>query len=345
MADPIVTLSLDSQDWYGWQEIKIQSAITQVSSEFTLKLTDKWSDTQSPRPINKGAACSVSIDDVTVVTGYIDDVNTSYDAQSHSIEVAGRDVTGDIVDCSAPSFQWSGRSLLKGAQVLCKPFGVTVVATVDVTKAFERMKSDEGETVFEVLEQAARVRGVLLMADGLGGLIMGRAGDRRLSGRFEIGVNIKQGSGRQSMRDRFSQYTVKGQVSDPFSDGDSSVSATVKDNAVKRHRPKVILAEDGLDLAGCKTRAIWHRNIAAAKGNEVNYVVNAWHLDDQLIQPNYLVHVIDPFLNVSGDMLIVSRTFILDSEGLRTEVTLGDPKAYELAELPEPGDDDGDLFS
>tara|TARA_R110002050_G_scaffold269917_1_gene412412 strand:- start:35417 stop:36448 length:1032 start_codon:yes stop_codon:yes gene_type:complete len=343
MVDPIVALSLDSQDWYGWQEIKIQSAITQVSSEFTLKLTDKWSDTQSPRPIKKGAACSVSINDVTVVTGYIDDVNTSYDAQSHSIEVAGRDATGDIVDCSAPSFQWIGRSLLKGAQALCKPFGVAVVATTDVSKAFERMKSDEGETVFEVLEQAARVRGVLLMADGLGGLIIGRAGNQRLSGRFELGVNIEQGSGRQSMRDRFSEYTVKGQSSDPFG-GDSSVMAKAKDSAVKRHRPKVILAEDGLDLAGCKTRAIWHRNIAAAKGNEVNYVVNAWHLDGQLIQPNYLVHVSDPFLKVSGEMLIVSRTFILDDKGLRTEVTLSDPKAYELEELPEPGDDEA-LFS
>lgn len=339
MPDPIVVLSIAGQNWFGWQEIRIRSAITQISSEFTLKLTDKWSEEQKARPIKEGESCVVTIDNKPVVTGYIDDASPSYDANNHGIEVSGRDATGDLVDCSAPSFQWKGRSLLKGAQELCTPFGIDVTSFVDVSKPFQRMKSDEGETVFEVIESAARIRGVLLMSDGIGGLIISRAGTRRLSGRLELGVNIKQGSNKRSMRDRFSQYTVKGQSDNPFSDSESAVSAKVNDKAVTRYRPKVILAEDGVDIAGARDRAIWHRNMAAAKSNSINYVINGWHLNGQLLRPNVLVAVKDTYLNFEGELLIVAVTLLLDGNGLRAELELAHPKMFDLLELPEPNDD------
>lgn len=338
-----VALNVSGQNWYGWKEVRIQRAITQIANEFTLGLTDRWSDETVARPIKEGAACSVSIDGQTVITGYVDEATTSYDEQSHGIEVQGRDITGDLVDCSAPSFQWAGRDLLRGAQELCKPFGISVRATSNVSKAFRRMKSDEGETVFDVIESAARIRGVLLMSDGQGGLVIGRAGQKRLSGQLELGVNIKQGSGRRSLRDRFSQYTVKGQAGaeSAFTESSTSVSHTVNDAGVSRYRPKVILAEDGLDIAGCKDRAVWHRNVAAAKSQTVNYTIHSWYLNGQLLEPNVLVPVKDHYLNIQRDLLIVAVAYIVDDKGLRAELSLALPEAYALQELPEPGDEGG----
>lgn len=337
---PDVALNVNQQNWYGWEEISITRSITQIANEFTLKLTDKWSADSLPRPIAEGDVCSVSIDGQTVITGYIDDVDHSYDAESHSLQVQGRDATGDLVDCSAPSFSWASRSLLQGAKALCKPFNIPVSAAVNVGKPFASMKSDEGESVFDMIENAARIRAVLLISDGLGGLVITRAGTSRLSGKLELGINVYAGSQKRSARDRFSAYTVKGQTSDAWTDT-ASVSAIATDKAVKRHRPKVILADNAVDTASCKELAIWHRNIAAAKSQSINYTFLDWYLDGQLLQPNMLVAVKDHYLKINRDMLIVTVAYIIDDQGLRAELTLALPDAFALTALPEPNDDGG----
>ena len=333
-----VVLSVNGTEWRGWKEVRIRRSIRQISSEFSLKLTDKWSEDMQPRPINEGDASVVKIDDRTVMTGFIDDFTPSYDAQTHSIEVQGRDKTGDLVDCSAPSFQWRGRSLLEGAQVLCEPFGIPVRTTANVSRKFDRLKSDEGESYFDVIETAARIRAVLLMSDGLGGLVIGRAGTERLSGALILGENILGANSRRSMRDRFSKYTVKGQSNNAFTET-TSVTASAEDKLVRRFRPKTILAEDGLDIGGCRDRAIWHRNTAFANATSANYTVNGWYLDGELIEPNKLVSVRDPFLKINSDQLISDVSYVIDEKGLRCEITVADPAAFDLKELPEPSDE------
>lgn len=335
-----VTLKVNDRNWFGWEEVRINRSIAQIANEFSLKLTDKWSEDSMPRPINEGDSCKVSIDDQIVITGYIDDVDHSYDDASNSLEVAGRDATGDLVDCSAPSFQWAGRNQLEGATVLCKPYGIPVTSNVDVSKPLATMKSDEGESTFEVLDTVAKIRAVLLMSDGLGGLKITRAGTRRLKGKLELGVNIKAGSRKRSSRERFSSYTVKGQTSSGWFDT-ASVSATVEDKAVTRHRPKIILADDALDAAGCKALATWYRNVSAAKSQTFNYTVLDWYLEGELLEPNVLVPVKDHYLNVDRDLLIVGVSYIVDDKGLRAELILGLPEAFELQELPEPNDEGG----
>jgi len=337
-----VALSVAGTEWRGWKEVRIRRSIRQISSEFTLRLTDKWSENMQPRPIIEGDACTIKIDDRTVITGFIDDLTPFYDANTHGVEVQGRDVTGDLVDCSAPSFQWRGRSLLEGATELCKPFGIPVRATVDVSRQFDSLKSDEGESLFDVIETAARIRGVLLMSDGLGGLVIGRAGTERMSGALVLGENIKAGNCRRSMRDRHSKYTVKGQSNNPFTEI-TAVTASAEDKLVRRFRPKTILAEDGLDIGGCRDRAIWHRNTAFANSTSATYTVNGWYLDGQLIEPNKLIAVRDTWLKINADQLISDVSYVIDEKGLRCEITVADPAAFDLKELPEPADE-GAIF-
>jgi hypothetical protein len=40
-------------------------------------------------------------------------------------------------------------------------------------------------------------------------------------------------------------------------------------------------------------------------------------------------------------MLIVTVRYLLDEQGLRAELDLALPEAYQLTELPEPNDDGG----
>lgn len=335
-----VRLIVNGQRYGGWQSIQIQRGLEQIAGRFELSLTERWGNQTERRPLHPGDACQISVDGETVITGFIDEVVTDYDHRSHSIRIAGRDTTGDLVDCSAPSFNWKGQTLLQVAEKLCQPFSISVTSDTDIGGAFKSKSDNEGDTVFEILEQASRIRGVLLVSDGQGNLLITRAGQLKATGRLVLGKNIRAGSGRLSLQERFSNYRVKGQQpANAFSEVETSyqVLALSEDSVVTRHRPLTVLAEDPINAAAAQVRADWERNVRAGRSQEIEYTLTGWHDGaGDLWQPNRLVTVADEYLELDGELLIVSVANSLDAGGLLTRLMLKPREALDLVPLPEP---------
>ncbi|MBU1248711.1 MAG: hypothetical protein KKB70_08435 [Proteobacteria bacterium] len=344
MPEHDVRLLVSGQRYGGWKSITIRRGMEQVAGTFELGITERWPGQDVPRPIRPGAACRLTIDGQTVITGYVDDVDVRYDSKSHSVTISGRDATGDLVDCSAPSTQFSDRGLAEVAKELCKPFGVGVVVSTDCGGSFQRLKNNEGDSVFETLEAAARVRAVLLLSDGQGNLVLSRVSGERVSTSLVLGENIKSAGARFSHRDRFSEYTVKGQTigSDEW-DGEAAAHPEGKasDSAVSRHRPLTILAEEQSDQATAQERAEWERSVRFGRSRTVDVTVRGWTQAGQLWTPNRLVHLQDSFLGIDADMLISGVTLRLDGGGTLTDLALLPPEAFQRLELPEPGESEG----
>lgn len=338
MRDTDVTLSLAGSIYRGWQEIEIQRGIEQIAGQFSLTLTDEPGRNDRARVIAPGVPCTLAVDGQTVITGYVDTVAQSYDAETHTIRVTGRDRTGDLVDCAAQGVQFQGRTLAQVASDLCAPFGVEVADQVGDKRPFQTLKTDEGDTVYEALESAARVRGVLLVSDGRGSLLITRPG-QRVTAALQLGVNIARCSATNSHAERFSRITVKSQQSSPegWGEGDNDVSATVADPVVKRHRPTIVTAEEETDRNGARARAIWQRNVTAGRSLSINYTVHGWKTAaGRIWQPNELVSVTDQLLGVAADLLVVSVRLSLTAGGETAELTVMPRQAFELVELPEP---------
>jgi prophage tail gpP-like protein len=265
-----VTLKVNGSDYRGWKNIEVSIGLEQIAGSFRLTASDRWHGQEKAWPILAGNKCTVLIGETTVITGYVDEANPGYDAFSHSLNVSGRDATGDLVDCSAiyKTGQWSGVNLLKIAKDLCGPFGISVKADADVGKAFPKFALQDGETVFEAIERAAKQRGVLLLSDGRGGLVLTRAAQSRIDAALVKGENIEQGSGTFSHKERFSQYIIKGQS--PGGDGYSDpahhaqLKAQNTDDSVTRYRPLIVYAEQG-DGSTYADRAVWERNVRAGR--------------------------------------------------------------------------------
>ncbi|SPD73833.1 Bacteriophage Mu P (fragment) [uncultured Desulfobacterium sp.] len=249
-----VTLKINNLEYGGWKEVHISRGIDQIAGGFDLTVSDRWPGQNTVRPIRPGDSCTVAIDGVTVITGYVDDVSPYFEDQQHDLHIAGRDRTGDLVDCSAVfgSGEWRNRTILQIASDLCGPFGISVSADVDCGAAFSKWNIQESETVFECIERAARIRGLLLTPDGTGGLLITRASTERISTALVEGENIKSGSGDFSWRDRYSAYTVKGQnAGDDYTTTaqNAGPKGEAQDPAVTRYRPLIIIAEDQADSA------------------------------------------------------------------------------------------------
>ena len=342
MSNPDVRLQVGGTIYGGWQRISIRRGMEQLAATFELGVTERWAGQDTVRPITPGAACEVLVDGAAVIKGYVDDVAVEYDEQTHDVSVSGRDRTGDLIDCSAPSTQFSGRTLAQVAAELCAPFGIGVKTATATGGQFSRLKNNEGDTVFETLEAAARVRAVLLLSDGLGNLVLTRTGTERVGTVLELGVNVLRCSGQFSHRDRFSRYQVKGQQSgsdDWYGEDAAHPLGTATDGEIARHRPLTVLAEENIDTAAASERAQWERNVRYGRSRRIGYTVAGWSHSGGLWRPNALVTVRDPFLSVSAERLITGVELTLDGNGFSTRLELMPSQAFDRVELPEPGED------
>jgi prophage tail gpP-like protein len=340
---PDVRLKVDGMLYGGWQSIRIQRSIEQIAGTFELSVTERWGGQNTPRPIRPGADCQVLIDDVPVITGYVDDVQIGYDASSHTMSVSGRDKTGDLVDCTAINFEFPDHTILSAAERLCKPYGITVTTETDAPEKFSTYEQNPGDSVFAALDGAAKIRGVMLISDGNGGLVIARASTDRLPALLATGENILYASATFSHKDRYSEYTVTShqELEDgpTYAETGFLIKATSQDPSIQRHRPLTVLADRLIDRQQTQQRADWERNVRYGKSQQLQVTVQGWKYDDTNIWPiNRLVAVKDDYIGIDADQLITGVSLLLDDSGTRAELTLMPREAFDLVPLPEEGD-------
>jgi prophage tail gpP-like protein len=338
---PELELRVNGEAFRGWTSVSVTRSIEQICNQFQLTFTERWSERDEAVPIREGYACEVFYQGKRLISGYVDGSQVSYSAESHQMSVSGRSAAGDLVDCSAivSGGQFRSQTFESIAASVVAPFGLEVISEVDTGGQFRRFAVQDGETCHELLERMARSRGVLLVSDDQGRLIITAAGSTKSGNRLERGVNILSGQRTGSWSDRFSLYTVKSQNSggDDWNGRQATqVYADSTDATVDRYRPIVILAEAQLQEADAKTRADWERNIRAGRAQRLTYTVQGW--DDPILgvwTPNSLVKVKDDFFGVDDELLVVTARLTHGDRGQLAELDLARPEAYDgLAEPP-----------
>ena len=345
---PEVILYVGNKRYGGWKDVTIRRGIEQISGTFELSVTDRWSGQDQAWQVHQGDECSVKVGDTVLIKGYVDEVLPFFANEDHGVTIVGRDKTGDLVDCSAISKtgEWKGRTLLQVAEDIAKPFGISVTDTVGLSETFKQSALQEGETAFEALERAARMRGVLLVSDEDGNLVITRAGTSRVNTALVQGQNILSARGSFSFRDRFSTYICKGQnvgldLSTP--EQNSQPKGEAPDSQVKRYRPLIIVAEDIADSKGLKDRAMWEAAVRMGRSARPVITVQGWEHDAGLWLPNTLVRVDCPYLYLAEELLIVAVTYQVNDRGTTAELELCRPAAFDLRAVPET-DAEGFVF-
>lgn len=320
------------REYGGWKSVRVERSIDAVAGGFSIGMADP----RNPRilvpkevlgwPIAPGDGCRVLIGDDVVIDGWIDETAPAISADSHDLSVSGRDRTGDLVDCSADHSpdEWNA-PLDQIAAILCRPFGIQVsVAGVDLGAPFAPFKLQPEETAFGAIERMCRMRAVLPMSDGAGGLLLTRAGAARAASAIVEGENLLWAKATYSMKERYSRVTVKGERG----------KASATDPMVARHRPLIVLAEQEDDGVPSEARARWETTVRAGRAGKVTVAVQGWRQADGSLWPlnaEAAVHI--PTLDLSGRLLIAARRLVLDEGGRVTELDLVRRDAYDL--LPE----------
>jgi prophage tail gpP-like protein len=336
LDDDRLHLLTAGRDFSTWKSIHVRRSMASCSGDFALGVAWGRKEHDAMRRIAAGEECEVKLGERSVMRGFVDVVEVAVDDRQHEIAVTGRDRTADLVDCSAvaKSGQWKGAKIEQIAADLAAPFGVGVIAEVNTGAALPSFALQAGETVFEAIERAARVRALLLMADASGNLVITRAGNRRAATRLVLGENLLSLRIKKDMRDRYSRYTVMGQA--PGSDlvngpRVSQMKASATDSEVQRYRP-LVLVNDQPDLGGAlRDRVRWEASVRASRAIDITATVPGWtYAAGQLWDTNTLVRVDAPQLLLEADLLIYQVEFKLDDQGQTTTLLMTRPDAYSV---------------
>lgn len=374
-----IVLQVNGIKHTGWRAMTFGRAIDVAAAKMTLELSDRWREGGSavPRAVVPGAPFILELDGEDVMRGHLDEVVTETEADDCVSFVTGRCPVGDLVDCAAQPegpFEFRAITLAEAAQRLARPLGISeVLLEVDVGAPFPRFAINPGETAFDCLERAARQRGILVTGDGLGRLVLTRAGAAGSgAGRIVMGKNVLAARAVFNWQERHSDVFVAG-ASEGGSVGDAiyatapggteftliegqpgrgarGAKARARDTKVQRYRPKLILAEGAAGPAALQVRADWEVRVAAGRSAELTYTLPGWRgASGAIWKPNTIVRVEDRRLDIDREMLISAVKLILDGQrGSRSELTLVPPDAFDLrAQPPRRGNGDNaeSLFS
>lgn len=344
-----ITLKVGGEDYKFWKRVSISRSLTQISGEFNFTSSNLYGGDQGKWAIYMGSEAVVELEGTPIITGYIDEVDVSYDKGSYEIQFKGRDKTSDLVDCSFDFNEGKNEFLnLTGLQILerlCKPFDITPKIDIDTTNQsdsilgdlsnqIDKFTVDPGEKVFEQVAEICQQFAVMPVSFGDGFLYLTRAGDIQLNDQLEGGVNILSARLSQSDRERFSTYYTKGIPRDTtFKDKPLAVGGKLEDEYITRHRPLVVnIGKAGISDDICQTRAAWEARIRAGSSRQVEILTQGWSQSNGEIWPlNGLVRYKDKYIGIDAEYLISAIEMTLDdSGGELTNMTLVSPDTFKL---------------
>lgn len=347
-----VGLYIGAEAYEGWERVSIQRSLMSLSGSFEVSLADQ----QAGRDWNFGALqdCAVTIGQDRLLTGFIDSVELSVGADSHQVQVKGRDLTADLVDCAVVADRtgkpFSGTlkrsDLLAIAKTLMGPFGLVPAKGADLGAIFKRFAIQRGETVFEALDRACKLRGIIAITDPYGILHLTVSGSARAVDTLRYGVNVKAGRSSYEYTNRFSHYRVETQVAGEGEEvgsvwgrtTDVSASFIDKEVAAARFRPTILSADADSSLAACRQRVAAEALFRAANSQTFEVDVVGWRQSDgkTLWQVNQVVAVDIPALYLKEDLLIVQANYQQSrEEGSTTTLTLMRKDAFNAARALE----------
>lgn len=318
-----ITLRVNGKEFSGFEDVSVTASIDEVARSFIFRTFEDLSN-----DIIGQDECTVFIEGQKVLTGYIEIIETTISSVRTALIFSGRSKTADFIDCSPSikNFNFSKQNIAEIADRIAKPFGIDVISNVSGNK-IKYTAVNQGETCFEYLERLCRQEGLLLTTNPDGDIVITQASKEQYEGSLNIEdqtCGITNSTAYFDWSNRFSDYEVKAQ-----SDNKTSKSIA-KDNSIKRYRPKIIIAEGNINSP--KNRAINHALRLSGESMTANFSIKGFFTNkNELIEPNKLIYVYNPYLRIDQSMLIKSVSYELNNESFGTEITLVDPRAYYAA--------------
>lgn len=317
----------------GWENVRISLGLDQLSGSFEFAVSGANARELSQHPLHKGLECKVLLHGQTVVTGFIGKRRPSYDASSHTLSIAGRDVTCDLIDCSAmlPNQELHNVTIADVATQLIAPFPFIRLDCPDPGAAFAKVTVNDGDTIFSVLESLAKQRGLMIYTTGDGVLHIRRPLINSTGLLLSEGREILSASLEESDNEQFAEYIVRSQQPDT---GKTAAEQRYTQRGVRQGRVRIITAEQPDDGQQIKNRAEWEAKLRQARSVSATVKVQSWQKQRGVLwRLGDDVRITSPSLGLRNTAMVVNTiAYSIEDGGTTTELGLVLPEVFVYAQ-------------
>lgn len=356
----MITIQVNGIDYVNFTSLTITTNIESVSGSFT------FSSTAAPDnlfPIRMGDPVLIFVDGHNVLTGYIEKLSPSYDANSHSIEASGRNILCDLIDSTVGTIkEFEGAvSIIDVARSVLDGIGLTDVQVINQAGAIAPFDSwdiesaEIGEQCFAFLEKFARKRQFFWHSDGDGNLLLVRASQELFPGKLVSrrngqGNNIRSAYAAIDHTKRYGTYRAQGSLNlfglnAPPGEAVEQESQSVIDSAIRSSRILEFNAEENSGSETATERAVWESNIRIAKSLTYSAMVQGHSVSGVPWRVNTLVDVDDEIANIKDQLFVKSVIFSQSvSEGSTTRLNMTYRNALTLEAEQKARQSEEDTF-
>lgn len=300
-----------------------EQAVRTASGDFVI--------TGSGIPVQPDQEVTITAGGTPVLTGYVRDVEPSYDAEGADRRLAITFVSRTVDATETSVDHETGEVLKKTLPDIARDLDTLGIGIEDdgtITDVEPRHKLDTGESLFQTIERRARGRGVLIHDTPEGRLRLATKPAGQHAGSLKRGLNIKSGSAKLTGKDRYSDVAVRGQTTVGSDAPQLRGQAKATDPAVRRRRPLIVQHEGEVTTDRMTKRAEWHAKRGAGEATTASITVIGWRdAGGTIWTANWLVMVEDDWLGLNGMMVIKSVQLEQDGSGTRATLQLADPRS------------------
>ena len=358
-----IYLEVNGSKYEGFKDISINRSLDSAYGTFNFTATSN-KDNPVILPIQNGEPCKVWILNNLVVDGFVEILSISYDANSHLINIQGRDKIADFTDSTVIG-NANYKAPIGLIDILRKTLDIIGFTKVKIVTSSvklanelaenpfnkeEDLATEVGGNAFEFIQKLCKKRQVLLIPsfnqkDELQ-IMLTRAENTEIDAiiRNKIGggnSNVLSGQANYNNAQRYFAYICRSQgnmstgLNDPNIDSKSEIAY---DREMRTTRVLEFQAESLSSIECCKARADFEANVRRAKSSVLNYTMQGFFIDQfkqdgifaNLWQLNRLIKVEDDFLAVNAEMLINDVTYSFGDGGEKTTLGLVPQDAYSL---------------
>lgn len=349
MSDLI--LEVNGIKYQGFTDALVNRSVENLASQFSYSTTVKdsfdfmsGSFSKIQNDLKVQDSVRVFIDSNLVMSGFIEDLDISYSAGSHSISVSGRDKTCDLIDNSIIPKQYFQRNFVRLLKTVLKDNRQSIKVINDVfdlenLSANEVINTESGDTIATFMDRYAKKLQVLLTTNEDGDLVITREGSDLAVGALVQEIkgynnNILSASINISSTERYRYielYSSKG--NNDYIAQTIGQSGTAIDSSIRETRRKRINMSATTESGSLKNLAKWHVNIRRAKGSRYSCRVQGFYTSGNfglLWQPNTLVQLKDDACQVTGQFLIQGVSFVKNLQGSFTDLSIVEQGAFSI---------------
>lgn len=346
-----IYLEVEGEKYEGFTDVMVNSSLENFCSSFAFSTTVKEKVSflgkrtgKIQNDIKLQSKVRVLIDDIVVITGYVEDLNVDYDATNHTITYSGRDIGGDIVDSSIKQKTYKQRNFAVLLKMVLFENGFTTVRVINKAgnlylESSETIKTEQGEKIFDFMDRYAKKLQVILKINEYGNLVIMRESDEvvknMLINNLTSDNNILSANLNLTTKDRFNVVEVYSQSNNKTHTKKSiSQKGIAEDKTIRKTRRIAIDLKTASNSPTLKALAQWNINLRRAKGSRYRCKVVDYYSEriqkilflnvgyDKLWKPNTLVDIVDDIAQVKGTFLIQGVEFQKNVNGSFTTLDI-----------------------